>query len=295
MYNTDNESSAFGRLGSMTAVILIFAGFALIIFSIITFNSILLITCCFLPGTALIIYGFLIFSRFIRALKYYNIYMSGADSLQDFSDILMDSKRNIKKDIDKMAALGIMPNAHFNSDDILVFTSDNIGKNVIDVEAEEGRAEESKSVVLQEEDTALKEWKNYAKAIKNAESEFKSQDISFSIYRLSKAVDKVIDYLEKHTGKEKDVKKLMDFHLPSAIKLISSYKELQVSGLNTFNIEKTKEEIVSAIDKIQEAYSGVLEDLYNDNAIDVSTDIQVLKMMLSREGFLDRDVFKQKK
>ena len=295
MYNTDNESSAFGRLGSMTAVILIFAGFALIIFSIITFNSILLITCCFLPGTALIIYGFLIFSRFIRALKYYNIYMSGADSLQDFSDILMDSKRNIKKDIDKMAALGIMPNAHFNSDDILVFTSDNIGKNVIDVEAEESRAEESKSVVLQEEDTALKEWKNYAKAIKNAESEFKSQDISFSIYRLSKAVDKVIDYLEKHTGKEQDVKKLMDFHLPSAIKLISSYKELQVSGLNTFNIEKTKEEIVSAIDKIQEAYGGVLEDLYNDNAIDVSTDIQVLKIMLSREGFLDRDVFKQKK
>lgn len=293
MYNVDDESSAFGRLGSMTAVILIFAGFALIIFSIITFNSILLITCCFLPGTGLIIYGFLIFSRYIRALKYYNIYMSGSETLQDFSDILMDSKRNIRKDIAKMAQLGIMPNAHFNSDDVLVFTADNLGKNVIDVEVEENRNESN--IVKQQENLSINQWKSYIKAIKEAESEFKSQDISFSLYRLSKVVEKVIDYLEKHPEKEKDVKKLMEFHLPSTVKLILSYRELDKSGINTFNIEKTKEEIVSACDKIHEAFNGVLEDLYNDKAIDVSTDIQVLKMMLSREGFLDRDVFKQNK
>lgn len=293
MYNLDDESSAFGRLGSMTAVILIFAGFALIIFSIITFNSILLITCCFLPGTGLIIYGFLIFSRYIRALKYYNIYMSGSETLQDFSDILMDSKRNIRKDIAKMAQLGIMPNAHFNSDDVLVFTADNLGKNVIDVEVEEKRNESN--IVKQQENLSINQWKSYIKTIKEAESEFKSQDISFSLYRLSKVVEKVIDYLEKHPEKEKDVKKLMEFHLPSTVKLILSYRELDKSGINTFNIEKTKEEIVSACDKIHEAFSGVLEDLYNDKAIDVSTDIQVLKMMLSREGFLDRDVFKQNK
>lgn len=293
MYNVDDESSAFGRLGSMTAVILIFAGFALIIFSIITFNSILLITCCFLPGTGLIIYGFLIFSRYIRALKYYNIYMSGSETLQDFSDILMDSKRNIRKDIAKMAQLGIMPNAHFNSDDVLVFTADNLGKNVIDVEVEESRNESN--IVKQQENLSINQWKSYIKTIKEAENEFKSQDISFSLYRLSKVVEKVIDYLEKHPEKEKDVKKLMEFHLPSTVKLILSYRELDKSGINTFNIEKTKEEIVSACDKIHEAFNGVLEDLYNDKAIDVSTDIQVLKMMLSREGFLDRDVFKQNK
>lgn len=293
MYNVDDESSAFGRLGSMTAVILIFAGFALIIFSIITFNSILLITCCFLPGTGLIIYGFLIFSRYIRALKYYNIYMSGSETLQNFSDILMDSKRNIRKDIAKMAQLGIMPNAHFNSDDVLVFTADNLGKNVIDVEVEESRNESN--IVKQQENLSINQWKSYIKTIKEAESEFKSQDISFSLYRLSKVVEKVIDYLEKHPEKEKDVKKLMEFHLPSTVKLILSYRELDKSGINTFNIEKTKEEIVSACDKIHEAFNGVLEDLYNDKAIDVSTDIQVLKMMLSREGFLDRDVFKQNK
>lgn len=289
MYNINDESSAFGRLSSMVAVILIFAGFAFIIFSIISFNNIIFLISGIIPGIALLIAGFLIFSRFIRALKYYNIYMSGAHSLQDISDILMDSKRNIKKDIEKMASLGIMPNARFDSYDNLVFSNDIKEEDVIEVPVEENSSEE-----VVKEISSLNQWKKYLVEISSAENEFKSQDISFSLYRLGKKVRQVLEYLEKHGEKEKDVKKLMDFHLPSALKLIESYRELQKSGLNTFNIQKTKDDIVSACDKIHEAFSGVLEDLYNDNAIDVSTDIQVLKMMLAREGFLDRDTFKTK-
>ena len=290
MYNINDESSAFGRLSSMAAVILIFAGFAFIIFSIISFNNIIFLISGIIPGIALLIAGFLIFSRFIRALKYYNIYMSGAQSLQAISDILMDSKRNIKKDIEKMAVLGIMPNARFDAYDNLVFYNDIKEENIIEVPVEE----EKKKETLQEI-SSINQWKKYLVEINSAENEFKSQDISFSLYRLGKVVGKVLEYLEKHSEKEKDVKKLMDFHLPSALKLIASYRELQKSGLNTFNIQKTKDDVVSACDKIHEAFSGVLEDLYNDNAIDVSADIQVLKMMLAREGFLDRDTFKTKK
>lgn len=291
MYKINGESSDFGRLSSMAAVILIFAGFAFIIFSIISFDNIIFLVSGIIPGVILLIAGFLIFSRFIRALKYYNIYMSGAHSLQEISDILMDSKRNIKKDIEKMALLGIMPHARFDAFDNLVFSSDIKDEHVIDVPVEE-EIHEEKQV---QESSSIKEWQKYLSEISSAENEFKSQDISFSLYRLGKVIRQVLEYLEKHQEKEKDVKKLMDFHLPSTLKLIASYRELQKSGLNTFNIQKTKDDIVSACDKIQEAYTGVLEDLYNDNAIDVSTDIQVLKMMLAREGFLDRDAFKIKK
>lgn len=290
MYNIDDGSSAFGRLSSMAAVIQIFAGFAFIIFSIISFNNIIFLILGIIPGIVLIIIGFLIFARFIRALKYYNIYMSCAYSLQDISDILMDSKRNIKKDIEKMASLGIMPNARFDSYDNLVFSNDIKEEDVIEVSVDENSSEE----VIQEI-SSINQWKKYLVEISSAENEFKSQDIAFSLYRLEKILRKILEYLEKHCEKEKDVKKLMDFHLPSALKLISSYRELQKSGLNTFNIQKTKDDIVSACDKIHEAFCGVLEDLYNDKAIDVSADIQVLKMMLAREGLLDRDTFKIKK
>ncbi len=290
MYSSDEIKNIYGRLGSMTAVILIFIGFAFIIFSIISFSNVVLLIGGIIFGIVLIIAGFLIFLRFIRALKYYNIYMSGAYSLQDISDILMDSKRNIKKDIEKMASLGIMPNAHFDSDDNLVFSSDIKEENIIEAHIEENIQEE-----VQESISYLEKWKGYLKEISNAENEFKSQDISFSLYRLGKVVRQVIEYLEKHSKKEKDVQKLMEFHLPSALNLIKSYRELQKSGLNTFHIQKTKEDIVSTCDKIHEAFRGVLEDLYNDNAIDVSADIQVLKMMLAREGFLDRGTFKIKK
>ncbi len=183
-----------------------------------------------------------------------------------------------------------MPNARFDSYDNLVFSNDIKEEDVIEVSVDENSSEE----VIQEI-SSINQWKKYLVEISSAENEFKSQDIAFSLYRLEKILRKILEYLEKHCEKEKDVKKLMDFHLPSALKLISSYRELQKSGLNTFNIQKTKDDIVSACDKIHEAFCGVLEDLYNDKAIDVSADIQVLKMMLAREGLLDRDTFKIKK
>ena len=232
MYKINGESSDFGRLSSMAAVILIFAGFAFIIFSIISFDNIIFLVSGIIPGVILLIAGFLIFSRFIRALKYYNIYMSGAHSLQEISDILMDSKRNIKKDIEKMALLGIMPHARFDAFDNLVFSSDIKDEHVIDVSVEEETHEEKQV----QESSSIKEWQKYLSEISSAENEFKSQDISFSLYRLGKVIRQVLEYLEKHQEKEKDVKKLMDFHLPSTLKLIASYRELQKSGLNTFNI-----------------------------------------------------------
>ena len=42
--------------------------------------------------------------------------------------------------------------------------------------------------------------------ISSAENEFKSQDIAFSLYRLEKILRKILEYLEKHCEKEKDVK-----------------------------------------------------------------------------------------
>ena len=163
MYNIDDGSSAFGRLSSMAAAIQIFAGFAFIIFSIISFNNIIFLILGIIPGIVLIIIGFLIFARFIRALKYYNIYMSGVYSLQDISDILMDSKRNIKKDIEKMASLGIMPNARFDSYDNLVFSNDIKEEDVIEVSVDENSSEE----VIQEI-SSINQWKKYLVEISSA-------------------------------------------------------------------------------------------------------------------------------
>ena len=126
--------------------------------------------------------------------------MSGAYSLQDISDILMDSKRNIKKDIEKMASLGIMPNARFDSYDNLVFSNDIKEEDVIEVSVDENSSEE----VIQEI-SSINQWKKYLVEISSAENEFKSQDIAFSLYRLEKILRKILEYLEKHCEKEKDV------------------------------------------------------------------------------------------
>jgi hypothetical protein len=47
---------------------------------------------------------------------------------------------------------------------------------------------------------------------------------------------------------------------------------------------KAKEEIAETLDTINEAYEKLYDSMYVDFAMDVSSDISVLKTMLAQEG-----------
>ena len=210
----------------------------------------------------------------------------GATSLQKISDTLFVSKQYIEKELIYMSEIGVISDVHIN--DMGEISFGDIKDTVTIQEAIDEEAD------IQENINDFQEWQTHLQVIKDAEQEFKTEDISYALYRMGKVLEQILLYLKSHPEKSMDVKKLMDFHLPSTLKLVDAYRELHKSGINTFSVNKTKEDVLSACDKIIEAFQGVLKDLYEDTAIDVSADITVLKMMLAREGFLDRDVFKSK-
>lgn len=278
--------SIYAKFGGFSAPALILFGFFLILFSVITYDGLIMFLMSFIPGALLVFFGFLIFAGYIRALRYYGFYSMGIRSLQELSDIMTVSKASLKKDIGYMASRGIMPNAYFDDDDNLSFGS----------EKKREEADKPKDEIREEKHiSSIDEWHKHLDVIKAAENEFKSEDLSYALFGIGKVLEQIFIYLDAHPDKEGELKKLMDFHLPSALKLIDSYRELNKSGIKSFSVNKTKEDILSACDKIREAFQGVLKDLYEGTAIDVSADITVLKMMLAREGFLDRDVFNIKK
>lgn len=332
--NTDSLENE-NKYGSITSFSLIILGILLLLFSAFTYDNITLFLIGIVPGIILIIVGFYLLNRIVKALRFYNYYFAGYNNLQSLSDIYMVSKSSLKQTLESYVESGLIKNFIIDDFENIIFTNDiskdnpyakelsieSMGnstskkishltcdntKNIIKNEDEIAEQIAVKYKDLNQDDDLsnkkeidpakqIEEWKKYLLVISRAESDFKSEDISFSLYELNKTLKKLLIYLDNHKEKTSEVKKLMDFHLPSSFKLIDSYKELSKSGIKSFSVNKTKEDIVSAIDKINEAFVGVLEDLYNDTAIDVSADIKVLKMMLAREGFLDRDVFKIKK
>lgn len=289
------ERPVYSRMYGIYALIFILSGFLLILFSVLLNDGILLITAGSLPGVILICIGSYIILKLLRVLKYYNMYLSGITSLQEMSDILMASKGSIKDNMKSLMLSNFMVSGYFTEDDTIIF-NDKI------IEAETSTKHIIKEDTVEDTITSnevtqsgIDDWKSYIEYIKVAENEYKTEDISYSLYKMSKVLEKIFDYLSIHQEKEHEVSRLMDSYIPLVLKLIDSYRELANSGINSFSVNRTKEDIISACDKINEALQGALQDLYDGTALDISADTSVLQMMLARDGFLNRDIFKNKK
>ena len=95
------------------------------------------------------------------------------------------------------------------------------------------------------------------------------------------------------------IRKFLDFYLPTTIKLLNAYDRMSAQGVSGDNITGSMERIEDMLDTTVKAYEKQLDALFANQAADIQTDIEAMSGMLSREGlggrsYLDlKDFMKQ--
>ena len=82
----------------------------------------------------------------------------------------------------------------------------------------------------------------------------------------------------------------MSYYLPTTVKLLSAYKELDKQTVDGDNIRNTKKEIEDALDTINDAFEKLLDSMFQDMAWDVSSDISVMQTMLAQDGLTEQQM-----
>ncbi len=100
--------------------------------------------------------------------------------------------------------------------------------------------------------------------------------------------------MEQHPELIDDLHKFMDYYLPTTVKLLQAYEELDKQDVEGDNIKTAKKEIENTLDTINQAFENLLDSFFRDTAWDVSTDISVLKTMLAQEGLTGGKDFQKK-
>ena len=67
----------------------------------------------------------------------------------------------------------------------------------------------------------------------------------------------------------------MDYYLPTTVKLVNAYRDFESTGIEGNNIVNAKKEIEGTLDTINLAFERLLDDLYQDAAMDITTDHRV--------------------
>lgn len=121
------------------------------------------------------------------------------------------------------------------------------------------------------------------------------EEISGKIDRMEHIVRRIFQRAEAHPEIVPDLKRMMDHYLPMTVKLLNAYADMDAQPIQGETIQASKREIEATLDTLNLAFEKILDDLFRDTAMDVSSDISVLNTLLAQEGLKEDELTKLRK
>ena len=112
----------------------------------------------------------------------------------------------------------------------------------------------------------------------------KDTDVRMKINEIMRITDKITQDAIEDPSDIPQIKKFMNYYLPTTIKLLNAYDRMSAQGIEGDNLDKSMKSINEMLDAAIEAYKKRLDSLFENQALDIETDIKVMNTMLAREG-----------
>lgn len=239
-----------------------------------------------------------------KRFKQYVARMSGRDfcTVDELALSVGRTKAFVLKDLQKMIQKNFFRQGRFDEKKTTFMATDAVYQQYLQAtesmkerEAREARqkAEEEKIYnnprMTEESRKLLKEGQSHIEHIRACNDAIPGEEISAKLYRLEQIMTRIFKQVEKQPELAADLRKFMNYYLPTTAKLVEAYKELDAEAVEGENIVRTKHEIEDTIDTINEAFEKLLDSFFEEKAWDISSDINVMKTMLKQDGMTDRD------
>lgn len=208
------------------------------------------------------------------------------------------SARAVVKDLRKMIRKGWFCQGHLDEQETCLMVSagawdqyrklmDRMRRQKAEQEAARERTRQEYEKLSPEVQKVIQAGDDYVRKIREANDAIPGEEISAKISRMEMLVDRIFDRVEQKPDTVDDIHRLMEYYLPMTIKLLDAYEELDSQPVQGENIISSKREIEKTLDTLNTAFEKLLDDLFQDTAWDVSSDISVLETMLAQEGLTE--------
>ena len=222
------------------------------------------------------------------------------------------SRGFVLRDIRRMLRLGIFPQGHLDDQGTTFMLNDVIYKQYQDVEgarrsrerealpAPEERpltpgemVEKEQQARVQELNQMVAEGMECIRKLRDMNDAIEGEVISAKLYRLENLLKEIFDKVREYPDQMSQMHKLMDYYLPTTLKLVEAYREFDGVSVPGEDIISAKAQIEKTLDTINAAFTELLNNLFRNRVYDVTTDAQVLETMLAQEGLTRESISKE--
>ena len=217
-------------------------------------------------------------------------------TIEELSQKTGRGRAKVLRDLKKMIEKKMFLQGHLDQQETCVIVTNETYQQYLDTQ-EQAKLRESQQKELdaqraqlpEECQKILEEGRAYIQYIQKCNAEIPGADMSQKLDRLKVIITRIFEEVGKNPALASDLRKFMNYYLPTTKKLIDVYREMDKETIISENVTKTKREIEDTIDTINQAFENLLNSFFEEKALDVSSDISVLHTMLAQEGLTGRD------
>lgn len=219
-------------------------------------------------------------------------------SVKELAQGSSDSAGNVVKNVKKMLAKGMFKQAALDEESgLLLMTPEAYERHERElVAANEAKRQRDlasstnpgkQAPLTAEQQHLLDRGHAFIAAIREGNDAIPGEDVSRTLDQIEHVVGAILDAATENPALIDELDRLLDYYLPTTVKLLDAYRELDSQPIQSESILASKHEIEAALESLNTAFEKLLDSLFRDLGLDVSSDISVLNTVLAQEGLVE--------
>ena len=143
-------------------------------------------------------------------------------------------------------------------------------------------------------DRQIEESRKSLEALTVYNAKIPNPEVSKQLDRMHASGTQILDCLERNPSLSTQVRRFMNYYLPTLAKIMANYVILNDSVAKGENIRSAMQSVENSLGMIADAFDKQLDSLYRDRAFDMDAEVTVLETVLKSEGLTQENDFGNK-
>ena len=190
------------------------------------------------------------------------------------------SVKKLCKDLRRMLSKGILPTGYLDLAEGKLYLTDEGYR----ARAAQSAGEEPDQAAGAGRQEAQRQESAILREIRQINDAIPDEAMSAKISRIEEITAKILDYQQAHPDREGKLRPFLNYYLPTTLKILRAYAQLEAQGVEGENISAATARIEGMMDQVVAGFEKQLDKLFQDDAMDITSDVQVLENMLKKDG-----------
>ena len=246
----------------------------------------------FITGLLMVIPGCLLLVNSMRIRAMLDLYSRcsaiigkrSAISLDELASVSGLESAKLVARLENLLSANAMPGAYIDySRSLLVLSADGIEDNTL----WQQRTPQTGQVKVEQDESAYSRKDTYIAKIRALNDDIDDEELSKKIDRIERSVTKMFEAVERDPEKRPELERFLSYYLPTTLKILDAYANFEDSTAQGEKIRRTMDDIESTVETLAVGFERQLDLMYEDDTIDIETDLRVLESMLAKDGLSD--------